>query len=350
MLSSLNILNINIWNLIGIFIVKFPIQAILLFVVLPIIGMYILINGKSLDGIKGSRVGDGQHGDARFLTPREIKRDFTLVKFEPEKWRDAKEEIDLPQGTVLGLVEQHTFLDTFTKKRLAIVDKSDSNTLVIAPAGMGKTFYFLLPQIEYAAAAKMSFVVTDTKGNAHSAMASVLENHYGYKVYLFDLRNPLTSESYNMMQIVNHYMDLSKQNNCSKESLVYEAKAQKYAKIVSKSIVDAVGKGTGDNSFWYETAEGLLTSTILIISEFAKKEERHIMSVFKMMQELARSTTVTDPKNPVKTEYSDLIKMLPENHKAKWFAGASLEAGINVTLNTFSTALSRLTKFIDSEL
>lgn len=41
---------------------------------------------------------------------------------------------------------------------------------------------------------------------------------------------------------------------------------------------------------------------------------------------------------------------MPENHKAKWFAGAAVEADIKTALSVYATALSKLTKFIDSEL
>lgn len=43
---------------------------------------------------------------------------------------------------------------------------------------------------------------------------------------------------------------------------------------------------TGQNAFFYDAAEGVLTSLILLIAEFAPKEQRHIVSVFKLVQDL----------------------------------------------------------------
>ena len=48
--------------------------------------------------------------------------------------------------------------------------------------------------------------------------------------------------------------------------LVYKAKAEKYAKIISKTIIlsgmDAAS--FGQNAYFYDAAEGLLTATILL--------------------------------------------------------------------------------------
>lgn len=70
--------------------------------------------------------------------------------------------------------------------------------------------------------------------------------------------------------------------------LVYKAKAEKYAKIIAKTIIlsgmDAAS--FGQNAYFYDAAEGLLSATILLVAEFCEPEERHIVSVFKIIQEL----------------------------------------------------------------
>lgn len=72
------------------------------------------------------------------------------------------------------------------------------------------------------------------------------------------------------------------------EELVYKAKAEKYAKIISKTIIlsgmDAAS--FGQNAYFYDAAEGLLTATILLVAEFCEPAKRHIVSVFKIIQEL----------------------------------------------------------------
>lgn len=60
-----------------------------------------LLDNKSLNGIKAKKVGNGQHGTARWATKAEIKRTFIPLQFEPEMWRKGQ---NLPnvKGTVVG--------------------------------------------------------------------------------------------------------------------------------------------------------------------------------------------------------------------------------------------------------
>lgn len=121
-----------------------------------------LLDSKSLNGIKSRRIGDGQHGTARWATKAEIKRTFSSLPFEPQKWRKGEDlphsrKGDVVQGTIVGC-------KTHGKKTTAIVDTADVHTLMIGAAGVGKTAYFLYPNLELACASGMSFISTDTKG------------------------------------------------------------------------------------------------------------------------------------------------------------------------------------------
>ena len=101
----------------------------------------------------------------------------------------------------------------------------------------------------------------------------------------------------------------------------------------------------GQNSFFYDSAEGLLTATILLVAEFCPPEERHIVSVFKIIQEL-----LAGGGDGKKNQFQQLMTMLPPDHKAKWFAGAALSTSEQSMASVMSTALSRLNAFLDSEL
>lgn len=48
----------------------------------------------SLNNIKSKTVGDGQHGTARWATPKEIRSTYHVVPFRPRRWRKG---IDLPK-------------------------------------------------------------------------------------------------------------------------------------------------------------------------------------------------------------------------------------------------------------
>ena len=300
-----------------------------------------LLDNKSLNGIKAKKVGNGQHGTARWATKAEIKRTFIPLPFEPEMWRKGQ-NLPTVQGTVVGC-------RTHSKRTVALVDDGDVHTLMIGAAGVGKTAYFLYPNIELACASGMSFISTDTKGDVARNYGTIASQYYGYNVSVLDLRNPTRSDENNILHLVNKYMDLYLQD---KTDLSSKAKAEKYAKITAKTIINIGGGDSsnyGQNAFFYDAAEGLLASVILLLAEFGDKNERHIVSVFKLIQDLLAKYQ-PDPKVKPKMYFSKLMDKLPSEHKAKWLAGAALNASDQSTLSVMSTALSRLNSFLDSEL
>ena len=299
-----------------------------------------LLDNKSLNGIKSKRVGNGQYGTARWATKPEIKKAFASLPFEPEKWRKGK-NLPTVQGTIIGCRGTG-------KNTVALIDEGDVHTLMIGAAGVGKTAYFLYPNLEFACASGMSFISTDTKGDVFRNYGTIAKKYYGYNVSVLDLRNPTRSDENNILHLVNKYMDLYLYD---KNNLSAKAKVEKYAKITAKTIIDIGGGSTesGANAYFYDAAEGLLASIILLLAEFGDKNERHIVSVFKMIQDLLAKVQ-PDSKAKAKTYFSELMEKLPPEHKAKWLAGAALNTSDQTMLSVMSTALSRLNSFLDSEL
>lgn len=322
----------------------------------------------NLNRIKSKTVGDGQHGTARWATKFEEKRVYKHIPFTPRKWREqaARGETPticqfdspskktgisnvmkkgrrrkkasakpLPQGIVVGCKG--------TKQTTAMVDTGDVHALMLGAAGIGKTAFWLYPCIEYALASGMSIMSTDTKGDIMRNYGNIAKG-YGYSVSVIDLRNPTRSNGNNLMHLVNKYMDLSKEHP---ENLTYKSRAEKYAQIISKTIIlsGMENANFGQNSFFYDAAEGLITATILLVAEFAEPSERHIVSVFKLIQELLAPSGVKG-----KTQFQMLMAELPDTHKAKWFAGAALNSPEQQLGSVMTTALSRLNIFLDSEL
>ncbi len=305
-------------------------------------GVTLLAHIYSLNNIKSRTVGDGQHGTARWATKHEIRKTYRHIPFTPERWREqAKrgekpttiEGAELPQGIIVGCTGNTT----------AMVDTGDVHALMIGAAGVGKTAYWLYPCIEYACASGMSWLSTDTKGDIMRNYGQIAKD-YGYHVSVIDLRNPTRSNGNNLLHLVNKYMDLYQANP---DKLVYKARCEKYAKIISKTIIlsgmDAAS--FGQNAYFYDAAEGLLTATILLVAEFCKPEQRHIVSVFKIIQEL-----LAPSGKKGKNQFQQLMELLPNDHKAKWFAGAALNTAEQSMASVMSTALSRLNAFLDSEL
>ena len=286
--------------------------------------------------IKAKTVGNGQHGTARWASRREIRQAYARVPFEPEKWRNGQ-SLPKQQGVVVG--SKNSKNDT-----TALVDTGDVYAVMIGAAGVGKTAYWLYPCIEYALASGMSFLSTDTKGDVFRNYGTIARDCYGYKASVIDLRNPTKSDGFNLLHLVNKYTDLFRANPAK---LSCKAKAEKYAKIISKTIIlsGADSASYGQNAFFYDAAEGLLAATILLVAEFCRPEERHIVSVFKVIQEL-----LAPGKSKGKNQFQELMGLLPAEHKAKWFAGAALSSEGQAMASVISTALSRLNAFLDSEM
>ena len=299
-----------------------------------------LLDNKSLNGIKSKRIGNGQYGAARWASKPEIKKAFVSLPFEPEKWRKGK-NLPTVQGTIIGCRGTG-------KNTVALIDEGDVHTLMIGAAGVGKTAYFLYPNLEFACASGMSFINTDCKGDVVRNYGTIAKKYYGYNISVLDLRNPTRSDENNILHLVNKYMDIYLYD---KNNLSAKAKAEKYAKITAKTIIDIGGGSTesGANAYFYDAAEGLLASVILLLAEFGDKNERHIVSVFKLIQDLLAKVQ-PDSKAKAKTYFSELMEKLPPEHKAKWLAGAALNTSEQTMLSVMSTALSRLNSFLDSEL
>ena len=343
-------------------IVKLVIAGVAMFATLAAIaglsGMYSL-------NIKAKTVGHGQHGTARWATKGEIKKTYTHVRFEPELWRKG-EHLPTEQGIVVGcltrrhrlgnalravrnvmvvkLLRKSHVLPKTADETTALVDTGDVHAVMIGAAGVGKTSYWLYPCLEYALASGMSFLSTDTKGDVVRNYGRIAQECYGYRVGVIDLRNPTRSDGFNLLHLVNKYMDAYREHP---DTLLFKAKAERYAKIISKTIITAGmdGQNFGQNQFFYDAAEGLLTATILLVAEFCPPPERHIVSVFKIIQEL-----MAPSQTKGQTQFQVLLSLLPETHKAKWFAGAATSTADQAMASVMSTTLARLNAFLDSEM
>ena len=355
-----------------------------------LLGVSFFSQRYSLNNIKSKTVGDGQHGTARWATAKEITRTYHVVPFRPRRWRKG---IDLPkeQGVILGSMggakkkrpnrtvrlpdkaleklrrsaasRQEPKRMKQEKKRSrvknfiegqqdirALVDSDDIHCLMIGASGVGKTAYFLYPNLEYACACGISFLALDTKGDLARNYGKIATDYYNYRVSVIDLRNPTRSDGFSFLTLVNHYMDKARKNP---NDLASKAKAEKYAKILAKTIINPEGDASqyGENAFFYDSAEGLLTAIVLLLAEFVppkegEPEKRHIVSAFKLVQDL-----LAVPKNSrSKNGFQPLMDLLPSEHKARWLAGAALNSSDQSMASVMSTVLSRLNAFLDTEL
>ena len=311
-----------------------------------------------------------------------------MIPFRPRRWRKGK-ELPTEQGLILGSVgggkrkskggillqtsrklleklrrpvagkqkrkpKKKSKVLSKVKKMIeeqgdirALVDSDDIHCLMIGASGVGKTAYFLYANLEYASASGMSYLALDTKGDLARNYGAIASRYYGYKVSVIDLRNPTRSDGFNFLTLMNHYMDIARMHP---ENLAARARAEKYAKILAKTIINPDGDAAqyGENAFFYDSAEGLLTAIVLLLAEFAppkdgEPEKRHIVSAFKLVQDLLAA-----PKSRGKNGFQLLMDELPPEHKARWLAGAALTSADQSMASVMSTVMSRLNAFLDT--
>ena len=315
-----------------------PLVAVGVIGALFILLLSLLTNNYSLNNIKSKTVGDGQYGTARWATDQEIRKAYVTVPFDVAAWRAGKKRPTV-QGLVLGSVQRGKRLE-------ALVDCDDVHCLMIGASGVGKTAFFLYPNIEFACACGMSFLILDTKGDLARNCGKIAQKYYNYNVSVVNLRNPTRSDGNNLMTLVNRYMDVAREHP---DNLAARANAEKYAKVLAKTIINPSGdkQDRGQNSYFYDSAEGVLATVIMTLSEFippdsAGHDKRHIMSVFKLVTELMA------PMGK-KTGFQVLVDSLPDTHKAGWMATAATSSSEQGMASVMSTVLSRLNSFIDSE-
>lgn len=125
-------------------------------------GFFIFISLAShlygLNSIRNKTVGNGQHGTAKWANKKEIKEAYRRVPYESGRWREDENSRPKEQGIVVGC-------ETIGKDTVGLVDTGDVHCMMIGAAGVGKTAFWLYPNIEYACASGMSFMSTDTKGD-----------------------------------------------------------------------------------------------------------------------------------------------------------------------------------------
>lgn len=286
-----------------------------------------------------SRVPSGPYGDARFANARERAQLYPRVRYTQAQQPGITLEFD---------------------RHSCEVDTSDRTVLLVCPPGGGKTKSVLLPTLYYNAIVNRntggrgaSILSVDCKGEEYQATHQYMREH-GYRTLLLDFRNPLSSLQYNMLAAVNEYMEIAKTSGEPTAVLEARANAERHAKLLADAICAAteVGAYNRDNPFFTETARGLITAMILVVSEFGQPAERHIVSVFRLIVELnglLQQGGSRDDRNQ-KSRLGTLLELLPGNVRAKLYAGAATSADVRTSMNVFASALAKLLSFLDAKL
>ena len=269
-----------------------------------------------------------------YTTTNKVRHIYNTIHYLPIMWRFHSKLPELPAkgGIIVGCIDH-------TSGVSVLVDDDNIHALVVGEYGVGKTNCYICPSIEYCCASGASFIAADNVGEILRT-GTIAKEYYGYKISVIDLRNPIYSNGYNILYQVGIYMDLYKNEGKSE----YRIKSVKYANITAKSILDADGSIAQD-TLLYKATENLLTAVILIVADFCAPEERHIISVFKLLENLsAPSDTV------VWSRLQQLIDKLPREHAARKLAYTALNYTEQDVVKIIPGILSKLYELIPTDL
>lgn len=323
-------IHIDLWK---IFKAYWPIK-LLLILVIDYFAFFFHMRKLSFQDVQA---GHGQHGNQSWASANEAEQQYKRVKFGAEK----------EPGFLVGL-ESDGWL----------IDQTDTNLLLVAPPGMGKTRRYFLPTLKYNALVNSntcgrgpSLILMDIKGTLYNSGAPELQRH-GYRTPVINLRDVFHSYKYNIMHKVNDEIDAWRIATTETEKVTHYGAAERHAKIAAHAILKSTpGRSkNSENAFFVDTAQGMITGFILLVAMYAPSAARHIISVFELI--IAFSSTDDTPQLATgvqRTKLASLMDHINDKRIRNYVAPAS-SADIRTSLNIFSSALADLLKFIDAEM
>lgn len=187
-----------------------------------------------------------QKGDSRWETLEEIQEEFLAI---PER---EKEYEGFP-GTLMS-----------RQDGIAYIERYPTNNLYIGITRSGKGEEHVFPNLDILtrASVKSSLIIGDSKLELYKSSKKTLEER-GYKVYLFNLDDPLHSMGYNPLTII-------KETYCSGDY----ADAEMLANSLSFSIFRP-DECSGDEKYFAGAAAGLLAAMVLALIEDCIEEDKN---------------------------------------------------------------------------
>lgn len=194
-------------------------------------------------------------------------------------------------------------------------------------------------------------IIVDCKGTLYNECSAFLRKA-GYRTPILNIRDVTRSSHFNLMHEVNCAMDEYMAATDKLDRAVKYGRAERYAKAVASQLVD---NGTATvkseaSDYFVETSRGLITGIILLVSQYGQSEERHIISVFKVILEMnGQLESLGEDDGPQANKLEHLLTFCG-NERIRYYTGAATSADLKTSMNIFSSALGKLTKFIDAEL
>lgn len=264
------------------------------------------------------RMGQLQHGSARFMTEKEKEKEFCSAVL-PQNLHD---DIKLSKGGVIIGYDKHKRTG---KEKVFFVD-DDVHSMILGATRSGKTRGFILQSIAFTALSGESMIISDPKGEILDYTEPYLRE-MGYEVLTLNFRQPKKSHRYNFLQPI---IDAVNEGDMPKA-------IDRTWDLVTTIVPETKEK------IWSEGEKSLMAGAILsvVIDNKEHPEHQHLSTVYSFINKMS----TYDPA--IEEIYlKKYIKNLRDEHPAKEVFGialntphrqrASFIAGALTTLNLFT--------------
>lgn len=265
--------------------------------------------------------GSFEYGSSRFMTKREIKKNFKV-------WHigDELKSGGIPVTKLDGNI---------------YYDDSFDHTMIIGSTGSGKTICEIMPLIFNLGYANESMVINDTKGELYNTTASFLKKR-GYKIHVINLRNALASDGWNPLHLAYKYYH---EGNIDLAGDIIE----NFSKSLCKNL-------SSKDMYWEKSATAVLSALCYgLIEDCSDESEVNLYSIYNLLVEHGSKTI--DRFNSLDLYFQQkpmgsLSKMAYATGSfAKGETRATLFSVLATTIKMFSdTGIANLTSRTDFEL
>lgn len=265
--------------------------------------------------------GSFEYGSSRFMTKKEIKKNFKV-------WHigDELKSGGIPVTKLDGNI---------------YYDDSFDHTMIIGSTGSGKTICEIMPLIFNLGYANESMVINDTKGELYNTTASFLKKR-GYKIHVINLRNALASDGWNPLHLAYKYYH---EGNIDLAGDIIE----NFSKSLCKNL-------SSKDMYWEKSATAVLSALCYgLIEDCTNEAEVNLYSIYNLLVEHGSKTI--DRFNSLDLYFQQkpmgsLSKMAYATGSfAKGETRATLFSVLATTIKMFSdTGIANLTSRTDFEL
>lgn len=187
----------------------------------------------------------------------------------------------------------------------AVVDNTDTHSLIFGATGSKKTRLFCMPMVNIFAKAGESFIVTDPKGEIYAQTSGLVKNK-GYKTVVLNFRDLGKGDTWNPLTLPRQ---LWKDGQKDEAGVLLSDFVAAIADKQSTKTVDA---------YWPEMAQALAIANLYVLMESGKDEEINLTSFAKLCGigytgKLKRLSSYMDPDSIAAINYQDTVCISAQN-------------------------------------